>query len=198
MKNKISKTLAILSSIFISIATIGFIILNFHFDPKINKLEVKNKKCLDKQLQSFDLLNKANYYREISELLDDHYNILKLLDSNNKYLLKNQNRLVKMKKNAIVMAINSVINSEQIDSKDSESSIRNIDSLKTDKQLFDKYTYYMKMGAKGNDFLQTKIDNNFKSIEKITKYKNIFWIMCLVFQSTGMLLGVFSIKYKKA
>jgi len=193
----VDKKLAIFSSILISVATIGFIFLNYYIEPKIDKLKADNYDYREKQMISFDFINRSNYYIEVSKILNDHYHIIKLLDSKNNYLLNIENDIFWMQKRAVGMAFNSAISSKQIDLKDSEALLKEIDLLKSKEELLDKYRYYDYKGVNGTKYLQKIIEKNTNNILRYKKVKNILWPIFLILQSAGMLLGVWAIVHRR-
>lgn len=211
-KLPIDKKLAIYSSILIAIAIIGFTFLNYYIEPKINKLKDEKSDYLEKQMRSFDFINKSNYNIEVYYMLNDHYHIIKLLDSENKYLLDSiEDKEIQVLGNAAHNALNSAVASEQIDGKDSDSLSMEIvsltDSLKSEKELSKKklikeklsdiYFDYNKKGGSGTENLQIIIDRIKNNISKYTVIKNILWPIFLIFQSTGMIFAIWAIVLRR-
>lgn len=191
------KKLALFSTIFVFFAIIGYILLNYLVQSRIDEFRANKSDYLEKQMMSFDFINKSNYHIKDSYILDDHYHIIKLLDSKNKYLLDSiAYKEIQVLRNAAYDALNSAISSEQIDHKNSEALFDEIDffadSLKSKKKLLNKYKYYNKKGASGTIDIQKNIDKIEDDISRYTTIKNILWIVILVFQSGGMVLGVWA------
>jgi hypothetical protein len=200
------------SLILIALATIGFTFLNYYIEPKINKLKDDKSKYIERQMMSFDFINKSNYNIEVYYILSDHYRIVKLLDSRNKILLDSiEYNKFQVLGSAAHNALNSAVASEQIDRKDNDSLSMEIvsltDSLKSEKELSEKklikeklsdiYFDYNKKGGKGTENLQEIIDEINKNISKYLAIKSISWPIFLFFQTLGFLLAIWSNLYRR-
>ncbi|MBN1693766.1 hypothetical protein JW879_00010 [candidate division WOR-3 bacterium] len=211
-KLPIDKKLATVSSILVGLGTIGFPLLNYCVQSRIDEFKISKSDYLEKQMMSFDFINKSNYNIKDSYILDDHYHIIKLLDSKNKFLLDSiEYKEIQVLGNASHNALNSAISSEQVDGKDADLLSRKIysltDSFKSEKELLKKklikeklsdiYFDYNKKGASGTIDIQKNIDKIDKNISKYKKIKNGLWPFFLVCQSFGLLLGIWSNLYKR-
>lgn len=194
----IDKRLAIVSTILISVATIGFLFINYYIEPEIDKLKDDNYGYKEKQMLSLDFISKSNSNMKFLYILDGHYHIIKLLDSKNKNLLDSiEEKELQILKGAVYYALNSAISSEQIDDEGSETLFDEIGSLKSKKELLDKYTCYNIKGARGTGYLDGIIEKKKNDILGYKSYKNILLKICLIFQLIGVVFAIVSLVHKK-
>lgn len=184
------KYLAASSAIFISLATVGFLVIPQFFDTKITKLNEETIELVSKQRGTLDYMHKANNSIQNERHSKDHLEILRHVSDDNELLIKMESKVLENMHIAALDAINAGLTSGVLSSEDAEKKVKSLESIDSLEDMHAIYLEYFKQAPEGIEELNTKFTENSKRVIRLASQKNRLWYLCFTLQSLGMIVAI--------
>ena len=185
---------AIAGSIFISISTIGFLLIQTFLDSDIVVLKNRNKRIIQKQREIMDWVLKADTYIEQANTQKAYLEIMKKIEVKDEIINITKKIYKEYIKRSVIYSINALIVSKKIDDEEAGIKLGEVDKRSMNELILMK-NQNLNDAALATNQMNADLNDNKRKIEKAEKNKSLFWNICFSSQLFGLVLGLLSISY---
>jgi len=192
----IRKSCPILSASLISIATVGFLLIQNVYSNRITELETLISKMITNYYSAQTFSFRSNECIRHTDLLKNDIDIFVYLNANKDIVNRKQEFLLDRARTAVIWATNSSLRSEMIDQKEADKVFYGINKILSPEEIALLYKNYQQKAKDGINKFRKDILKNESELGTVKNVRNWLWYICFVFQSFGMLLAFAALLYK--